>query len=246
MFFLFRRIRSALISNNKVWKYLAYAVGEIFLVVIGIYIAIQFNNWNEGKNNQKLVKTNIDILIENLQKDSISITNSIEIITREIVQLEDMRKRLNQPSANLDTLVKIARFEFRPGVHKVMFANDDAYQAMNQSGEINLLKKHLRQNVFGLYNRHDELTAFYIPKLDHYIETLMAYHSTYGLQATSTFKEGPIAEAKWKKATMNDLAEAFDPLMLTKSSLYNLGLPRLESVYAETLEMLNKLRKAQN
>lgn len=246
MFFLFRRIRSALINKNKVWKYLAYAIGEIFLVVIGIYIAIQFNNWNEGKRNQRLIQTNIGILIENLQKDSISMAKSIEIITERIASNELIKKRLNQESANLDTLVKIVRFEFSPKIHGVTFANDDAYQAMNQLGEINLMEKHLRQDVFGLYSRHDELLAFYRPKLEKYIETLMDFHSKYGLQETSTFKEGPIAEAKWKKATMNDLAQAFDPLMLTKMSLYNLGLPRIERIYVETQEVLNKLRKAQN
>jgi len=44
---LFRRIRQNLLMENKSGKYFKYAIGEIILVVIGILIALQINNWNE-------------------------------------------------------------------------------------------------------------------------------------------------------------------------------------------------------
>lgn len=244
MITFFRKIRIQLMKENKVSKYLLYAVSEILLVVIGIYIAIQFNNWNESKKHQKLVETNIGILIENLERDSASLSISIQDISSERSRYDNMTKRLNQPGANLDTLIKIARYEFGPKIHRVRFENDDAYDAMNQSGEINLMEKQLRQDIFGLYSQHVELLKFYEPKLRDYIERLLTFHSKYGLRATSTFKEGPIAEAKWEKATLNDLANALDPLMLAKTSLYNLGEPLVIQVYKQTLDLLGKLRKA--
>jgi hypothetical protein len=45
----FRHIRQNLIMENKTGKYLKYAIGEIVLVVIGILIALQINNWNETR-----------------------------------------------------------------------------------------------------------------------------------------------------------------------------------------------------
>jgi len=45
----FRKIRQRLLTNNKFSKYLIYAIGEIILVVIGILIALQINNWNQNK-----------------------------------------------------------------------------------------------------------------------------------------------------------------------------------------------------
>ena len=51
---LFRKIRQNLIMENKTSKYFKYAIGEIILVVIGILIALQINNWNEiRKDNDK-------------------------------------------------------------------------------------------------------------------------------------------------------------------------------------------------
>ncbi len=55
----FRKIRQKLLSENKFSKYLIYAIGEIVLVVIGILIALQINNWNA---EQKIEKEEIGIL----------------------------------------------------------------------------------------------------------------------------------------------------------------------------------------
>lgn len=48
----FRRIRQRLLTENKFSKYLLYAIGEIVLVVIGILIALQINNWNEERKRE--------------------------------------------------------------------------------------------------------------------------------------------------------------------------------------------------
>ncbi len=52
----FRRIRRKLADNNQLLKYSRYAIGEIVLVVIGILIALQINNWNVKKNQQEKIK----------------------------------------------------------------------------------------------------------------------------------------------------------------------------------------------
>lgn len=43
----FKKIRQNLLNKGKTNKYFKYAIGEIVLVVIGILIALQINNWNE-------------------------------------------------------------------------------------------------------------------------------------------------------------------------------------------------------
>ena len=53
MFRFFRTLRQRLITENKFSKYLLYAIGEILLVVIGILIALQVDNWNEERKKQR-------------------------------------------------------------------------------------------------------------------------------------------------------------------------------------------------
>ncbi|MBK7873490.1 MAG: hypothetical protein IPJ74_23910 [Saprospiraceae bacterium] len=84
----FRNIRRRLLESGKVRNYTLYALGEIVLVVIGILIALQINNWN---TEQKRVATELEMLSEiqsALIADSIQLAT---IISREqsIVRLID-------------------------------------------------------------------------------------------------------------------------------------------------------------
>ena len=73
----FRKIRYDLMKKNtgtsaeasaKAGKYFKYAVGEIILVVIGILIALQINNWNENQKKQQFEIT----ILKNIQEDIIA------------------------------------------------------------------------------------------------------------------------------------------------------------------------------
>jgi len=58
-----------MLTENKFSKYLIYAIGEIVLVVLGILIALQLNNWNEQSKIGKSIDSNLVILKQNLLED---------------------------------------------------------------------------------------------------------------------------------------------------------------------------------
>lgn len=58
----FRKIRYDLMENNKTGKYLKYAIGEIVLVMVGILLALQINNWNEMQKSNKKEEANLKSL----------------------------------------------------------------------------------------------------------------------------------------------------------------------------------------
>ena len=64
-----RHIRKRLLTENKFSKYLLYAVGEIVLVVIGILIALQVNNWNEIEKSKSESNRLLLVLKLDLEKD---------------------------------------------------------------------------------------------------------------------------------------------------------------------------------
>ena len=65
----FRKLRQQLLGGQKFRKYLLYALGEIALVVIGILIALQVNNWNEQRKEQKELDGYLSTISKNINRD---------------------------------------------------------------------------------------------------------------------------------------------------------------------------------
>jgi len=84
----FRHIRKSLLMENKTGKYFKYAIGEIILVVIGILIALQINNWNEGKKAKEKEKQVLTEIVSDLK-----------------YSLEDLDRVLNKRTNNLNRTV---------------------------------------------------------------------------------------------------------------------------------------------
>ena len=89
----FRRIRQRLVVENRFSKYLLYAIGEIILVVIGILIALQINNWNTQKLENEELQGYLNNIAKNIQsdqenlKDLIKFRDSSRLGAREIMRM---------------------------------------------------------------------------------------------------------------------------------------------------------------
>lgn len=65
----FRKIRYNLMETGKTGKYFKYAIGEIILVVIGILIALQINNWNENRKEKESLNAIYNLVISDIESD---------------------------------------------------------------------------------------------------------------------------------------------------------------------------------
>ena len=77
MLVIFKKIRQRLFIGNKAGKYLTYAFGEIILVVIGILIAVQVNNWNIQRKQIEKEKEYLSEIKKNLSQDKLAIDNAL-------------------------------------------------------------------------------------------------------------------------------------------------------------------------
>lgn len=79
---IFRRIRVQLAKENNFKQYFRYAIGEILLVVIGILIALQINNWNEDRNRQNELLGIFKTISLDLQRDTLVAAGIIDFYTK--------------------------------------------------------------------------------------------------------------------------------------------------------------------
>lgn len=73
----FKKIRQNLLSEGKTGNYLKYAIGEIILVVIGILIALQINNWNQKQIEKKQVRNIYAKIVQDFNQSAVEIERSI-------------------------------------------------------------------------------------------------------------------------------------------------------------------------
>ena len=68
---IFRKVRHNMIKNNKVTAYILYAIGEIILVMIGILLALQVNNWSEEKKHRSELNNILRTISYDLETDTL-------------------------------------------------------------------------------------------------------------------------------------------------------------------------------
>jgi hypothetical protein len=168
----FRKIRQRLLSESKFSKYLLYAIGEIVLVVIGILIALQINNWNEqrkeGHEEQKVLKAiRADFLFnkieieQNIQETTWTVNGTKKVMDLCLLPLEEIDEQVADSA--LRHMVSFSTFH----------PSDGALQDLINAGKLNILKDDtLRDRLSNWNSRVDDVTedeAYLKDFLDEYL-----------------------------------------------------------------------------
>ena len=69
----FKDIRLKLLANEKVSKYIYYAVGEIIIVMIGIFLGLQVNAWNQKRIENEVQTNYLKRISEDVGSDTVLI-----------------------------------------------------------------------------------------------------------------------------------------------------------------------------
>lgn len=120
----FRRIRRKLLDQGSFRKYLVYAIGEIFLVMIGILLALQVNNWNTERGNRELEKYYLDRIIQDLTADSVLLERLLYANNRSLVLMEAVLTTMGNGPIHMrkDTIVMEAHAMF-PDIESLLIAS---------------------------------------------------------------------------------------------------------------------------
>lgn len=86
----FRKIRQRLLTENKISKYLIYAIGEIVLVVIGILIALAINNYNENQKSVAQEQVFLKQLVTDYKANLLQLENKIEMRRKLIAESQNV------------------------------------------------------------------------------------------------------------------------------------------------------------
>ena len=152
----FRRIRRNLLSEGKTGKYLKYAIGEVLLVVIGILIALQINNWNQSRLDREVEKTTLLSLKADLSSALTQLNAKIDQNRRYRVSdstaFHLIHNRIKIPQDSLTNL--LLRHVYTPGF-------DPELGTLNEilnTGKMDVIRNDSIRNIISSWNMYmDEL-----------------------------------------------------------------------------------------
>ncbi len=93
---ILKKIRRKLAEENKVMSYLRYAFGEIILVVIGILIALQVNNWNEQYKSNQRINSALAEIHDDLMLDRTVLQDHIAVLQGDLTAQKNVIDTLEQ------------------------------------------------------------------------------------------------------------------------------------------------------
>ncbi len=236
----FRKIRQRLLTENKFSKYLIYTIGEIVLVVIGILIALQINNWNE---EQKLIRDERIILIS-LKTDFISnnekITNVLQAQSEQKSTIVAYLKYINSDRKIIGDSLALKLWwttAYRP-----FYSTDGTLNSLLNSSRIDLVKNNtLKEKLtsytsdYNIYKDHEEEYENFVKLLRQFAADHFSF-SPYVDELKNQPITIPTNEENWlgNLRHQNDVAG-----MALQLQWYT--LPALEDLKTKNTEILNLL-----
>jgi hypothetical protein len=175
----FRRIRQQSITNNRVGKYVLYAIGEILLVVIGILIAIQLNNWNEQEKQSKLEKEYYCRLLEDALLDQEQIGNLVKLAQDRLTASNQAVRLLLQDKGQkvevgnqIFLSVNAIYADFRP--------NNSAFEDLKSGANMNIIgDKSVIMALNKYFNKVEESRSIILVNGQHAVDILFAHDDNF-------------------------------------------------------------------
>lgn len=240
----FRQIRQNLILNNELKSYLRYSFGEIALVMIGILLALQVNNWNEQRKDKEVagaymgaLKDDLYLDIENLEWQ----TDDLNLQLQQIDSLERILTDENFSNADFNQLIQnnldiITTYENSN-------LNNNTILTLQNSGRVGLLDDEIQLRIIELLSLqkvyqvmiNDNLQLKYNLSED-FISEVPFYYSDIKVQTNSG-----LAEDLWENVDWPAARRKYFTFLNTMKVVNVVGIEISEELKAESESLLTFL-----
>ncbi|MBO6881439.1 DUF6090 family protein [Winogradskyella sp.] len=158
----YRQIRQSMINQNRTKKYLLYAIGEIILVVIGILIALQINNWNENRKSAKQENLYLKRLLSENKEDVNTFKSNIADLEKGIETIENLSFALNSVNSSDEKLVLAANDFFGYGsIYPIFTSSTSTFDDLSSTGNLkDIRNSNLRDELVKHYAKHKQVAEW--------------------------------------------------------------------------------------
>ena len=242
----FRKIRKNLLSEGKTGRYIKYAIGEIILVVIGILIALQINNWNEYDKSQRLAQKYLKLIKSDLELDIEHFETLNKMLTQQAFKIDSVGNILSKPETKQEELKQIIKKNFTLfTIFEDTNLNTSTFTALQNSGRIDVLDKDIQDGLRKLNQEQYRYKEYTKDNIDAVMKT------TYGfIQEVPVFVYNEtniinintgIATDLWNEVDWPVVKRRFITALSFKASTVSASIQRMDRISKLTQEQLKLL-----
>ena len=141
-------------DDNKPLKYMRYAIGEIVLVVIGILIALQVNNWNQNRINLKESIMHLKSLKSDLEVDTIYFNQQKREAQKQVDDYLIFFKKSYETQNNIEEVTELIDLAYP--YTKYLHIENSTFLEMVNAGRLNdLANEELKRSIVALYRDYE-------------------------------------------------------------------------------------------
>lgn len=237
---IFRNIRKQFIREGKTSNYFKYAIGEIALVVIGILLALQINNWNEESKKSDLREKYLLSLIEDLKQDTTLVASQYRFYKSDTLKLQSQIRRIKKYKNSIDTVKKIARYEFDTNIQLITTFSNKTYQTLINTGNIDLVDPWLVEELSKLDQLQKLVIDIYSLSLRSYSQILGIYNEYYPFYDDAL--AGDTLDVIWNQADDKHFLAKYNEIVSSKQTTANNIIQMLPPMYSQTSRLLKRIK----
>lgn len=165
----FRNIRQKLIEQENVRKYIWYALGEILLVMIGILLALQVNNWNEERKMREWESFYLKELKVDFERNRTEAERLVQFSKNQVASINLLLDSMNNPDQVKNHTLWFSALNHAWFLPHPVFV-DNAWMQLQSTGNLTLIKNDtlirqigdFYQYVESMNKLEDEWSAFHL------------------------------------------------------------------------------------
>ena len=150
-----KSIRQELLKEGNIKSYSIFLIGEILLVVAGIFVALQIDNWNESRKNTNEAISYLERIQDDLAADTVQLNALINVATTKEAAVKKYFIKVSKRKYSNETLTKyISTIKKR---FQKYIPTNDTYEELIASGKVELIDDDTRTSLRKLQQRFEYL-----------------------------------------------------------------------------------------
>ncbi len=232
-------------ETGKTGKYFKYAIGEIILVVIGILIALQINNWNEKRKENVQLKSALQSVYNDLVSDSLLIYEAMPLVYQRHSTNKTLLKRSYATPSTLDTLIKIMQNEFPVRWYSSPAYNTNTFSNLKSTGAFDILPNEIKQTLSDYYTEleyHKDINEKVLDQYRNHLDDFVKHYNIIGRLYDDNYNNSYLYNSTWANIDGKDFTPRVAVLLAAYDVLYRNAIAELETNQINIKKILPRLQ----